>query len=98
RVVLPLALLMSLTFGAMAYYNWRVTGNPLRTAYDVSMSTVNPVPYFPWQSVRPIPAYRFKVFRDFYVNFLLPQYQAVQTAGGFATVTWLKIKRLSAFY
>jgi hypothetical protein len=98
QVVLPLALLMGLTFAVMAYYNWRVTGNPLRTAYDVSMSTVNPVPYFPWQPVRPIPAYRFKVFRDFYVGLLLPQYQAVQTAGGFATATWLKIKRLSAFY
>jgi hypothetical protein len=98
RVILPLALLMGLTFAAMAYYNWRVTGNPMRTAYDVSMSTVNPVPYFPWQSVRPIPAYRFKVFHDFYVSFLLPQYQEIRTAQGFATVTWLKIKRLSAFY
>ncbi|MBZ5642797.1 MAG: hypothetical protein LAO19_08570 [Acidobacteriia bacterium] len=98
RVVLPLAMLMGLTFAAMGYYNWRVTGHPLRTAYDVSMSTVNPVPYFPWQSLRPIPEYQFKVFRDFYVNFLLPQYQEVRTAGGFATVTWSKIKRLSSFY
>lgn len=98
RIVLPLALLMGLAFGAMAYYNWRVTGNPLRTGYDVNMSTMNPVPYFPWQSVRPIPDYRFKVFRDYYLNFQLPQYTAVQTARGFATVTWLKIKRLSAFY
>jgi len=98
RVVLPLALFMGLTFGAMAYYNWRVTGNPLHTGYDVNMSTMNPVPYFPWQSVRPIPAYRFKVFRDFYVDFQLPQYQAVRTVRGFVSVTWSKIKKLSAFY
>ena len=39
-----------------------------------------------------------KVFRDFYLNFQLPQYQAVQTARGFAAVTWLKIERLSSFY
>ena len=98
RLVLPLAVILSMTLASMAYYNWRVTGNPLRTAYDISMSTVNPIPYFPWQSYRPIPAYRYKVFQDFYVNFLLPEYQEVRTAGGFASVTWLKMKRLSAFY
>src|SRR6202043_555005 len=38
RVVLPLSLLLSLTAGAIGYYNWRVTGNPFRLPYAVSMA------------------------------------------------------------
>jgi hypothetical protein len=98
RVVLPLALLLSLTAGAIGYYNWRVTGNPLRSPYVVSMATVNPVPYFIWQSVRPIPAYHFKMIRDFYVDWDLPQYEKVRSFPGWVESTKIKIKRLSTFY
>jgi hypothetical protein len=98
RVVLPLAILLTLTAGAIGYYNWRVTGNPLRSPYEVSMATVNPIPYFPWQAERPIPAYHYKVIRDFYLDWDLPQYEQLRTFRGWMASTALKIKRLSRFY
>jgi hypothetical protein len=98
RVVLPLALLLSLTAGAIGYYNWRVTGNPLRSPYAVSMATVNPVPYFPWQTLRPIPVYHYKMIRKLYMDWDLPQYEQLRSFPGWIAATMLKIKRLSTFY
>lgn len=98
RVVLPLAILLTLTVVAIGYYNWRVTGDPLRTPYAVSMATVNPVPYFPWQTAHPIPAYHYKVIRDFYVDWDLPQYEKLRSFHGWMAETAIKIERLSRFY
>jgi hypothetical protein len=98
NVALPVALILGVTASAMGYYNWRVTGNPFRTPYEVSMASVNPVPYFPWQPLRPIPEYRYKVIRDFYLHWVLPQYEKVHSFHGLATDALLKIKRLVAFY
>jgi hypothetical protein len=98
RVVLPLSLLLSLTAGAIGYYNWRVTGNPFRLPYAVSMATVNPVPYFPWQTLRPIPDYHYKLIRDFYLNWGLPQYQQLRSFHGWIAAAKNKIRRLSTFY
>lgn len=98
RVVLPLAILLTLTAGAIGYYNWRVTGNAMRSPYAVSMATVNPIPYFPWQAVRPIPAYRYKVIKDFYLDWDLPQYEKLRTFHGWIESTSTKLERLSRFY
>jgi hypothetical protein len=98
RVVLPLALLLTVTGSAMAYYNWRVTGHPLRSPYVVSMATVNPVPYFPWQTLRPMPAYHYKMIRELYVDWDLPQYEKLRTFSGWIDATDIKTKRLLRFY
>ncbi len=98
RVVLPLALLLALTAGAIGYYNWRVTGNPLRSPYAVSMATINPIPYFPWQTLRPIPAYHYKMIKELYMDWDLPQYEKLRSFPGWIVATSLKIKRLSMFY
>jgi hypothetical protein len=98
RVVLPFAMMLIVTGGAMGYYNWRVTGNPLRSPYSISNETVNPVPYFPWQALRPIPEYRYPIFRDLYVGWDLPQYEELQTFHGWISLTGLKLKRIWKFY
>lgn len=98
RVVLPLVLLLTATGGAMAYYNWRVTGNPLRTAYEINMATVNPVPYFIWEHARPAPAYDYKVFEEFYLEKIMPEYQKSQTPAGFASETRTKFEKFAAFF
>jgi hypothetical protein len=70
----------------------------LRSPYLVSMATVNPVPYFLWQTVRPIPPYHYKLIRDLYVDWDLPQYEKTRTFPGWIESTKIKVKRLSMFY
>jgi hypothetical protein len=55
RVLLPSALVLALGFAAMLYYFWRTTGSPFRTPYQVNLQTQDPVPLFPWQSLRSSP-------------------------------------------
>ena len=50
---MPSTLVLTVAFGAMLYYFWRTTGSPLRTPYQVNLQTQDPVPLFPWQSLRP---------------------------------------------
>jgi hypothetical protein len=68
RVVLPLAGLATACGMVMLYYFWRTTGNPLHTPYAVDMATYNPVPYFPWQALKPFPIYHHVVLREFYAR------------------------------
>jgi len=65
RVVLPLGLLLAITFGAMGYYFWRVTGSPFRIPYQVNIATYHLV-YFPWQKLDPAAKYNHEVMRKFY--------------------------------
>jgi len=65
RVVLPLGLLLVITFGAMGYYFWRVTGSPFRIPYQVNIATYHLV-YFPWQKLDPTAKYNHAVMREFY--------------------------------
>lgn len=75
RVVAPLLIVLALTSCAMGYYFWRVTGSPFHIPYLVYEKTYNPVPYFPWQSMRAVPDYHNQVMKDFYLGWQLRQYQ-----------------------
>jgi hypothetical protein len=75
RVVLPLALVLALTAGAMSFYFWRTTGSPFCTPYMINFATYNPVPYFPWQSVKSIPVFHHAAIRTFYLGWWLQQYE-----------------------
>jgi hypothetical protein len=66
--VLPASLIVTLTIGGMAYYFWRVTGNPFRIPYQVNMATYG-LMYFPWQELKPLPAFNHAVMRDFYEEY-----------------------------
>jgi hypothetical protein len=65
RVALPVTLLLALTFSAMGFYFWRVTGSPFRIPYQVNIATYHLV-YFPWQKLAPPPEYNHEVMREFY--------------------------------
>ena len=65
RVLLPLSLVLAITVGAMGYYFWRVTGNPIRIPYQVNISAYHLV-YFPWQKLQPAALYRHAVMKQFY--------------------------------
>lgn len=75
RVILPLSTLLLVTAVAMGYYFWRLTGSPFHTPFQVNLATYNPVPYFPWQSVKPIPEYHHSIMRIYYLGWWMRQYE-----------------------
>src|SRR5262249_29044742 len=73
RVLLPLSLLLIGIGLGMGLYFYRVTGSPLRMPYEVNRTTYAVAPYFIWQSVRPLPNYRYQEMRTFYAQWELQQ-------------------------
>ena len=68
RIVLPLLVVLTLTGGALGFYNKRVTGSALRMPYWVHEASYATAPVFLWQSPRPEPIYRHKAIRDFHIS------------------------------
>jgi hypothetical protein len=80
--VLPIFLVLLTAAVATAYYNYRVTGNAFRMAYQVNRATYAMAPYFIWQTPRAEPVYRHAVMRDFYL-WELQEFQRNRTLAGF---------------
>jgi len=98
HVVAPLLLVLVLTGCAMGYYFWRTTGSPLDTPWLVNVHTYNPAPYFPWQSLRPAPAYHHAVMRDFYRGFVMDQYEKSRSVTGMIKTDLASLVKLWHFY
>ncbi len=96
RVAAPLLLVLALTLGAMGYYFWRVTGSPFRTPYLEVTATYNPVPYFPWQSMKPIPQYHHQAMKDYYLGWQFDYYKTALEHPG--QVAFKKLRTLATFY
>ena len=75
RIILPLSGLLLITAAAMGYYFRQVTGSPFQTPFQVNLATYNPVPYFPWQSVKAAPEYHHEVLRIYYQGWWRRQYE-----------------------
>jgi hypothetical protein len=75
QVLLPVTGILLVTAATMLFYFWRVTGNPFHTPFFVNLSTYDPVPYFPWESVKAWPVYHHEIMRKFYTGWLLDYYQ-----------------------
>ena len=66
HIVVPIALAMCIAAAATAYYNYRVTGDPLLLPYQVNHRTYGQAPFFLWQKPLPPPSYHHVVMRQFY--------------------------------
>jgi hypothetical protein len=97
RVVIPLGLILSLTAGAMAYYNYRVTGDPLRLPYQVHQETYAIEPNFLWQSPRPEPVYRHAALADYHRKMAL-KYSRQRSITGLVVEKAKRFGRLWRFY
>jgi hypothetical protein len=98
KVVLPLVVLLAVVAAGMGYYNWRVFGSPFTLPYQINRAQYAVAPYFIWQSPRPVPHYRHKVMRDFYLKWELPTYQKTRSLPGLLGLTWLKIRFVVSFF
>jgi len=75
QVFLPAAAVLCLVAGFTLFYFWKVTGNPFRAPFFVNLATYDPVPYFPWQTVKNWPSYHHDIMRRFYEDRLRENYQ-----------------------
>jgi hypothetical protein len=89
-------LLLALT--ATGFYNFRVTGHPLRLPYVVHEVAYAVEPLFIWQQPRPEPPYRHRVIRDFHVDLALAPYRQQESLEGWLSSTWEKYSFLTAVH
>jgi hypothetical protein len=78
-------IILALTLSWMRHYNLEVTGNALRMPYMAYQEQYSASPSFLWNSPKPIPEYRHKEIRGFWLNFERPIYEGQQGLAG-----WLK--------
>ena len=90
RAAAPVTLL-ALTAGCMAWYNYRVFGDPLTLPYQVNRATYASAPVFLWESPRKEPAYRHQVMREFYTAWELRDFLYAKTLAGFLLRTAQKL-------
>jgi hypothetical protein len=89
-------LVLALT--AIGFYNFRVTGHPLRLPYVVHEATYAVEPLFIWQQPRPEPPYRHRVIRDFHVELALAPYRQQESLKGWLSSAWEKYSFLTAVH
>lgn len=98
RVVIPISMVLLLTAAAMAYYNYRVFGNPLTPPYRINRATYAVAPVLIWQSLAPQPVYRHEVMRRFYLEWELAVFRKARTAAGFLENVSVKTGLAVAFF
>ena len=96
QVVLPISVLLLLTFAGIGYYFYRVTGSPLRNPYMVNQEAYMPMSYFPWIPLRAVPTYHHEVMRRFYLGYFLDLYQLNRHHPVFAA--FIKLAMICFFY
>jgi hypothetical protein len=75
RIAFPLSACLTFTLVFMGYYCWRITGNPLRTPYQVSQATYYPTPLFLWQPLPRTPTYRHPFIQRHMENWEMSVYR-----------------------
>ncbi len=78
RVLIPAALVLAAAATALGYYNWRVTGDPLKLPYQVNRETYIGGRYFLWDEAVPESAYRHASMRDFYAGWQVQRAKAAE--------------------
>jgi hypothetical protein len=98
RVILPVSIVLLMVAFGMAYYFWRVTGNPFRMPYQVSEDTYSVAPTLIWQPLKPVPPYRTDVLRDFYLGEGVRHYRIARNPVGAIIVWMIRIGETVLFY
>jgi hypothetical protein len=96
QVFVPLSVALIGTAAFMAYYNWRLTGNPLLLPHTLNVRTYHTAALFLWQHANPEIHYRNQQFEDFYNGWEREDYQTNWSDA--LRVTKEKRDRFSAAY
>jgi hypothetical protein len=90
RAILPLIIIIA-AVAWLGYYDYKAFGSPTTLPYTVSRATYARAPYFVWQSLRPMPAYRYQSMRDFYYLAETRIFEKIHTVDGFIPQTLQKV-------
>jgi hypothetical protein len=92
-LLVPLTLCLALTAGAMAYYNFRLTGHSLLFPYTLNVKTHVTGPIFLWQYAKPPMHYDNQQFEDFYNGWEREEYDHTwKSVIAVSRVKWLRLK------
>ena len=82
--ILPAAAVVALTVAALAYGNWRVTGNVMRTPYAEYTEAYDPPYIFAlWKPATPPRAQRHRLFADMEQEWYFERHTKLRTLSGF---------------
>jgi hypothetical protein len=95
-VLLPIVMVLVATACAMAFYNYRTTGNPLLFPYTLNLRTYVTAPIFLWQHAKPGLHYGNQQFEDFYNDWERTDYQ--RSFAGVRAASLLKLVRLNSVF
>lgn len=98
RLVVPTSAVLLLAGVWMGYYNFRVTGNPLKMPYAIHEGAYCITPIFLWQKPKPEPAYRHQAIRDFQTGWAFDFYRRQQTPRGLLFDELRKVNTLCKWY
>ena len=80
RVVAPVALVLLVTALFMAYFNYRVTGNPLELPYQEHEKQYAAAPVLFWGAMHPEKTYRHDVMRRYWNEWGIPVVELVRSS------------------
>lgn len=92
-VLLPLGVTSLCILGALAYYNFNVTGNASRFPYQVHEETYSQTPLFLWGTPRTVSVSNSHL-KKFHTEWSFEMYQRQQDSGGYLETVSLKASRL----
>jgi hypothetical protein len=98
QVLMPLFLTVALTGSWMAYYQWRVTGDPFKVPYQVHEETYGMPPLFIGQKTHPRKDFRDPVLKSYYVDYVHRLYAFHSTPKGYANLTIHHVKQNFMFF
>jgi hypothetical protein len=98
RVVAPVLTVLIPAGAAMAYYNFRVTGDPLLLPFESHERRYGILPLFVWQPLRPQHSQNHAVISEFYAGPMRDIWARQQTPAGFLHELLTKGRVLWGFY
>jgi hypothetical protein len=96
RVFAPLAMVLTLTIGFIAYYNWRLTGTAFLFPHTLNTRTYRTTGLFLWDHPKKPLEYHNQQFEDFYNGWEREDYQ--NTWRDVWTVSSEKLTRIGSTY
>jgi hypothetical protein len=96
EVILPLALILSITAAGIGYSFARVTGKPWVAPYVLYRTTLSMAPHFLWQTPTPEPLYNNHEMRQFFAGWEMYTYLAARNSP--AKELWQKVNAYWRFY